>query len=146
MALVERKNPLNPLQKSFWNDLFDRELAWPSLLRDGEMLPAINIKEDDKQYDIEFAVPGYKKEDFNVSVEKGILTVKAELKEEKEEKKEGYSRKEFSYRSFERSFSLPDHVNEDNIQGKYDNGILHILVPKTTKEVEAEKKKNIAIA
>jgi HSP20 family protein len=145
MSLVERRNPLNPLQKSFWNDLFDRELAWPSLLRDGEMLPAINIKEEKNQYDIEVAVPGYKKEDFNVSVERGVLTVKAEVKEEKEEKKEGYSRKEFSYRSFERSFTLPDNVNEDNIQGKYDNGILHILVPKTTKEVEAEKKKTVNI-
>jgi HSP20 family protein len=146
MSIVERKHQLNPLQKSFWNDLFDRELAWPSLLRDGEMLPAINIKESENQYDLDLAVPGYKKDDFNVSIEKGVLTIKAEVKEEKEEKKDGYSRKEFSYRSFERNFALPDHVNEDSVQSKYENGLLHIILPKISKEVDVEKRKNISIS
>ncbi len=147
MSLVERKHTLNPLQKSFWSDLFDRELAWPSLLRDGEVLPAINIKECEKQFDLDFAVPGYKKSDFKMSIEKGVLMIKAEVKAETEEKKEGFSRKEFSYRSFERSFTLPHHVDEDKIHGKYDNGILHVVFPKTIKEVQVEeKKKNISIA
>ena len=92
------------------------------------------------------AVPGYKKDDFNVSIEKGILTIKAEVKEEKEEKKDGYSRKEFSYRSFERNFALPDHVNEDSVQSKYENGLLHIILPKISKEVDVEKRKNISIS
>jgi HSP20 family protein len=146
MTLLERRNQLNPLQKTFWNDLFDREMTWPSLFRDGDMLPAINIRDEEQQYDIEFAVPGYKKNDFKVSVEKGILTVTAEVKDEKEENHNGFTRKEFSYKSFERNFTLPDNVFDEKISCKFDNGILRVHVPKNKVAIESEKKKVISIA
>ena len=146
MTLLERRNQLNPLQRTFWNDLFDRELTWPSLFRDGEMLPAVNIRDEEKQYDIEFAVPGYKKDDFNVSVEHGVLTVKAEVNNEHEENHNGYSRKEFSYKSFERNFTLPDNVFEEKINCKFENGILKVHVPKNKIAIESQKKKMISIA
>jgi len=146
MTLLERRNQLNPLQRTFWSDLFDRDLTWPSLFRDGEMLPAINIKDEETQYDIEFAVPGYNKDDFKVSIEKGILTVKAEVKDEREENHNGYSRREFSYKSFERNFTLPENVYEDRIHCKFDNGILRVLVPKNKIAIESERKKLISIA
>jgi HSP20 family protein len=144
-TLVERRNPINLLQRSFWNDLFDRDAGSPTLFRDGEMLPAINIRENESEFEVDFAVPGYKKSDFNISVENGMLIVKAEIKDQKEEKHNGYARREFSYQSFERSFSLPENVNQEKISGNYENGILRIMVPKLAKEFTSEKKKVISI-
>lgn len=105
--------------------------------------PAVNVIDHQGYYEIEVAAPGIKKDDFKISYEKGKLTISGELKEEQDEKNKNYTRKEFSSKSFSRSFTLPENVNEDGIQAKYENGILRLTLNKTN--IEAPKRKEIAI-
>jgi HSP20 family protein len=93
-------------------------------------LPAVNVKETEDDYAIELAVPGLKKEDFKVEINEGILTIAAERKTENEEKKEGYTRREFSYTNFTRRFTLPETADETNISASYTDGILVLNLPK----------------
>ena len=93
---------------------------------------------------IAVAAPGFKKEDFNLAVENGILTISAEQKEEKEEKDEKYTRREFISSSFSRSFSLPENIEENNIKGHYENGVLYVTVPK--REQKKPQKKTIPLS
>ena len=145
MALIERRHQEHPSKRSFWNELLKNEMNWPSIFGQSELHPAINIKENENAYELELAVPGYNQEDFKVDIEKGLMTIKAEVKAEKEEQKANYSRKEFSYKSFERSFSVPENIEEDAILAKYDNGVLTFTLPKTSKEELPEPKKAIKI-
>ena len=95
-------------------------------------LPAVNVKENDDRFEVEFAAPGMKKEDFQISLNNGQLTVSSEHREEEEEEKEKYSRREFSYQSFQRTFTVPENlVDSSKIDAKYDDGILRIILPKT---------------
>lgn len=100
-------------------------------------IPSVNIKETTKEYKVEMAAPGLERKDFKIEVENHTLMISAEKEEEKKEEGVDYSRKEFSYNSFERTFTLPEDVKEGNIDAKYENGILQILIPK--KEVAAAK-------
>ncbi|MFL5752286.1 MAG: Hsp20/alpha crystallin family protein [Bacteroidia bacterium] len=93
-------------------------------------VPAVNINESDKAYEIEFAAPGYEKDEFKINLSQNILTVSAEKKNQKEDKQEGYTRREFNFSSFKRSFTLPDSAKEDEIRAEYKNGILHVSIPK----------------
>jgi HSP20 family protein len=93
-------------------------------------IPAVNIKEDNDKFVLEMAAPGMKKNDFHISVEKDVLTISSERKEEKEEKKDNYARREFYYNSFSRSFNLPESIDLENIKADYKNGILNIVLPK----------------
>ncbi len=121
----------------FGNRWFEREFK--------QNLPAVNIKETDSDYQIEFAAPGFTKNDFKVNVENQLLTISAEKKEEKNEDNSRFTRKEFAYNSFSRSFTLPESVNTDKIDAKYSEGILKLAVPK--KEVsKALPKKEIKVA
>lgn len=106
-------------------------------------MPAVNISETEKGYEIEFAAPGYEKNEFRISLEKNILTVSAEKKEQKEEKQEGYTRREFGYNSFKRSFTLPESTKEDEIRAEYKNGILHVNIPKS--DGEKNKSRDISV-
>ncbi len=99
-------------------------------LRNGG-LPAVNIKDSGSSFHVELAVPGYKKENLKVNVEAGMLTVSAEEKKESDAEKNGFSRREFSYRSFQRSFQLPDHADPDNVKAHYEDGVLRLAIPKT---------------
>lgn len=92
-------------------------------------LPPVNISRSDDAYDIEMAVPGFGKEDLKVSVEDGILKISGEHKAEQEKKEKNYTRREFSFSSFERSFRLPEDCNAENVEAKYENGVLHVRVP-----------------
>lgn len=92
--------------------------------------PAINQKETDKSYEIELAAPGLSKEDFNVSLEDGLLTISSEKKSDKSESDEGYTFRGFNYSSFSRSFTLPENADGENISAKYENGILKLELPK----------------
>ena len=125
--------------------------AWPitnllntPFFRNGAM-PAVNIKDTGKSFHVELAVPGYKKEDLKVHSESGVLTVSAEAKKESEEEKNGYSRREFTSRSFERSFQLPDHADADNVKANYTDGVLKLAIPKT-KAMPEKRGKEIKIA
>ncbi|HKG69561.1 MAG TPA: Hsp20/alpha crystallin family protein [Segetibacter sp.] len=91
---------------------------------------AVNIVESEKGYNLEFNVPGRNKEDFKISVDKGLLTVSYEKKEQGETKEQKVIRKEFSFQNFKRSFSLDEKINAEGIEAKYDNGILKVALPK----------------
>ncbi len=94
--------------------------------------PAVNVKETDKAFVLEVAAPGMKKDNINVVVEpNNTLVISSETKDSKEEKEEGkYTRKEFTYSAFKRSFALPENVNAENVDAKYTDGILLLTIPK----------------
>ncbi|MBA3707150.1 MAG: Hsp20/alpha crystallin family protein [Bacteroidetes bacterium] len=90
----------------------------------------MNVSEDENVFVVELSAPGFKKEDFKVEVDNKTLTISGEQKEEKEENEKTFRRKEFNYGSFRRSFSLPETINDQDIDAKYDNGILKVRLPK----------------
>jgi HSP20 family protein len=114
------------------------------LFTGGISSPPANIHETNKEFQLDLSVPGMKRDDFKVDVEDGVLTISSEKEEEKEDKDKNYRRREFSYSSFSRTFTLPENVDENNINAKYDNGMLHVTIPK--KEVSMSKpKKQITV-
>ncbi|MCO5249654.1 MAG: Hsp20 family protein [Chitinophagales bacterium] len=125
---------------AFFKDFFDVKPQVSS------SVPAVNVKEDDKSFQVEIAAPGLKKEDFNISLDDNVLTISSEIKKENEEKDENgkYTRREFSYSSFSRSFSIDEnHIDTENIKANYESGVLQLSIPK---KVEVEKvKKTIEI-
>jgi len=121
----------NPFVNSFLRD-FNNDLFTAETKSRGD-IPAVNIIEEEKQFVLELAVPGMKKEDFKINLENQVLTISKEEKEEKEEKKENYSRREFYFNSFSRSFSLPKIVVADKIKADYKDGILMLSLPKDEK-------------
>lgn len=103
-------------------------------------VPAVNIKESDSAFNLEVAAPGMKKSDFKLEVKEGMLYIRAELRQEEEETDKGYSRKEFSFNAFTRSFWLPEDVKADEIKASYEEGILHIAIPKMKTEKKSAAK------
>ncbi len=105
-------------------------------------VPAVNIKETDDSFGIELAAPGKVKEDFNIEIDHNVLTISSEEKTEKEEKdNQGrYTRREFSYTSFRRAFTLPESVNTDSINASYENGVLHVTLPKKVEALPKPKR------
>ena len=97
-------------------------------------LPAVNIKENEASFVVEVAIPGLSKEDITINVENNILTIASEKQQESDESNEKYTRKEYSYRAFKRSFNLPkDRINAEAISANYTNGELIISLPKVEK-------------
>lgn len=102
--------------------------------------PSVNVIETNDAYGLEVAAPGMKKEDFKVEIKEGCLVISAEAKTENAEKDENYTRKEFNYQAFTRSFWLPENVKADEIKANYADGILKIMVPKVKIEKEEPAK------
>lgn len=111
----------------------------------GLTIPSANIKETEKNFIIELAVPGKQKSDFNIHIEDQLLTISSEKKQEEKIENEKYTRREFVFHAFSRSFTLPDTINQEQVKAAYENGILSIELPKKT-EVEKNNKKLIHIA
>ncbi len=120
-----------------FDDIFGNDW-WSETLNSGmtSTRPAVNIAESDQEYRVELAAPGLTKKDFKIDLSKNILTVSSEREETNEEKNENFMRKEFSFTSFKRSFTLPDTVNGEKIKAEHDNGILTIHIPKKPEAVE----------
>ena len=97
-------------------------------------LPAVNIKENEQDFSVELAAPGLKKEDFKLELANRILSISSEKTNEKEEKTGNYTRKEFGFSSFKRSFSIPENVDQDQISANYTDGILKLVLPKSKKD------------
>jgi len=97
-------------------------------------MPAVNISEDEKKYNIELAVPGIDKKDLKIDINDDVLTIQTESKNESDESVDGYRRKEFSYSSFCRSFYIPENVERDKIEANYKDGILTVGLPKQEEE------------
>ena len=93
-------------------------------------VPAVNVKEEEKDFMIEVAAPGMKKDDFKIEMNNGVLQISAKAEESKEEKDNGYVRREFNYRKFQRSFWMPESVNADAIVANYEQGVLKLMIPK----------------
>src|SRR5688500_9605041 len=119
------------LNDFFTDDWFDSSLAnWRSA---GTTLPAVNVKESNDNFQIEVAAPGMTRDDFKVELDNNVLTISSQVEDNREEtdKNGKYTRREFSYQSFQRSFSLPESkVDGGKITAKYTDGILHVTVPK----------------
>lgn len=123
----------------------DRFVANP-FFRDvlGKAFPAVNIRENENSFVIDFAAPGFSKEDFKIKVTGDTLTVSAQKQEEKKEEKDSYTRREFSYNSFSRAFTLPESADHEQTEAVYENGILKLTVKKRTDRKE-ENNKTIAV-
>lgn len=109
-----------------WNEWFDDK----SLFNRIKNIPSVNITENSNHYNVALAAPGLKKDDFRIDVDGNILTISSEKEEKKEEQEEKYTRKEYSYSSFSRSFTLPDDVKEEAIEATYENGVLNLKLPR----------------
>ena len=135
MTLVKRNGSLlNPFPVLF-DDFFNRDVFnWgaSNFSDTNTTIPAVNIKETAENYEVEVAAPGMTKKDFKVELDGNSLTISSERTNQKEQSEdERYSRKEFSYQSFQRTFTLQkDVVDIDKIQAKYENGLLQLLIPK----------------
>ncbi|MFM7329071.1 MAG: Hsp20/alpha crystallin family protein [Bacteroidota bacterium] len=133
MALIKRPEwPL--LATTNWlTDFFDNERFFDSeWLRRTQVVPAVNVDEKDKEFEIQMAAPGMKKSDFKITTEDSILTISSEKEERSEEKDKDMMRREFNYSSFMRSFNLPENCMEDKIAAHYEDGILKVTIPKKT--------------
>lgn len=145
MTLIRKHNGFFPslFDDFLTREVFDRGLGTYS---NGFTLPKVNVKETGDDYQIEVAAPGFKKDDFKIELNNNVLTISSESKDEKEENNDNYSRKEFHYSNFSRSFTLPEGlVNGDKIEAKYNDGILSIVVPKR-EEVKPKPARMIAIS
>jgi HSP20 family protein len=117
----------------YLSNLFDDDF-FPALQNRTSSMPAVNIKEDDKKYTLELAIPGMNKNDLKIDISEDVLTISSESKNETEENRDGYKRKEFSYSSFCRSFYIPENVNRETIEANYKDGILTVGLPKQEEE------------
>ena len=126
---------------AYWDDFFnDRFFKQINTSGSQSHSPAVNVIEDEKNYRIEVAVPGVKREDFNIELEKDVLTISTEMKEGKEDQMPNYLRREFNFQSFKRSFQLPETIDQENIQASHEAGILIVNLPKSEELVEKAMK------
>jgi HSP20 family protein len=136
MNLIRKQTPFF----SFKTDDFlnpNRNLISPS---ESNSLPAVNIKELETLFEIELAAPGKTKEDFEIEIEDSILSISSSLDDEGKEENERYTRREFSYNSFKRTFTIPDSVNADKIDANYTEGVLYVSLPKLKESLPLPKK------
>lgn len=131
-----------PRMSDIFDDLFEKNLS--NRFWDQGNAPATNIIETEQEFRLEIAAPGFSKEDFKITLDKNILTVSSE--KETEQKDENYTRYEFSYGKFSRSFALPKSIDIEHISAGGENGILRISLPKKKEEILANVAREIAIA
>ncbi|MHB9147448.1 MAG: Hsp20/alpha crystallin family protein [Candidatus Amoebophilus sp.] len=123
---------LFPRLSNLWEDFLGKDITDLPNWKTGASVPAVNIVEKPDKFLVHLAIPGMDRNDFKINIDNGVLSVASEKEEEHEEKdKESkYTRREFCYQSFKRSFTLPESVQADKIEAKYENGILEIILPK----------------
>jgi HSP20 family protein len=147
MSLIKKTNGDFPSFRSLYNDVLNLERFFEDepMLNRLRQVPSVNIREKDAAFEVEMAAPGMDKKDFKLQLENNVLSISAEKKEEKNEETETFTRREFSYNSFVRSFELPTTVNADSIEARYQDGILRLILPKK-EEAKQKTKKQIAIS
>jgi HSP20 family protein len=143
-----RKNENYPVWSNFFNDFYNRDwMDWTNrnFSETNTTLPSVNVKEGADEYEVEMAAPGLAKKDFKIELNHGVLKISSEKKSEKEIKNgQEFTRREFSYQSFSRSFTLPHTVDSEKISAKYENGILKVIIPKR-EEAKPKPAKTIEI-
>ncbi|WP_306565114.1 Hsp20/alpha crystallin family protein [Flavobacterium lindanitolerans] len=135
MNLIKRNgNHTTGFHRSFFDDIFGRELFnWENnnFSTTSTTLPSVNIKETKDTYEVEVAAPGLEKNDFKVTLDGNLLTISSEKENKQVSEQQNFTRREFSYQSFQRSFELPKNVvDEENISARYENGLLLLSIPK----------------
>ncbi len=136
MTLVKSNVPLFPALPQFFDDVLSKDFFdWglKNFSVTNTTIPAVNIVESPDQFTVEMAAPGMEKQDFHIELDNEVLKISSQKQHASQEMKEGdrYTRREFSYQSFQRSFHLPKSIVDLNkVQAKYENGILRILIPK----------------
>ena len=143
MSIVKRNNVLFP---ALMNDIFSPD--WFGGLESlntektsrNVNVPAVNIKENDENFELELSVPGFEKDDFNIEVDDNVLTISSEVKSENETKEDTYTRREFSFSSFKRVFTLPETIDDGKINANYENGILRLSLPKKEEALPKPKR------
>jgi len=140
-------NAFKKTQESFPSIFDDFFKPWNTWFGNGRTItvPAVNVIENKDDYKISVAAPGLKKNDFNIDIEGNMLTVSCEKEESKEEKKENFSRTEYNYSSFSRSFTPPEEVIKEKIEAIYEDGILRLILPKTEQAKKATLSKHISV-
>jgi HSP20 family protein len=149
MTLIKRNNSV-PAWTNLFDDFLNRNwYDWEShnFSKTNTTLPSVNIKENEEGFLVEMAAPGMEKEDFKVEVNNGYLTISSEKQQENktEDKKERYTKQEFSYESFSRLFTLPTSADSEKIAARYEKGILTVAIPKR-EEAKPKPLKQIEIA
>jgi HSP20 family protein len=129
LSTIAKRNFRPFYMGSIFNDDF-----FPAMSNNNSSLPAVNIREDEKEFMLDLAVPGIDKKDLKIDINEDVLTVSSEIKNETEDNRDGYKRKEFSYASFCRSFQIPENVNREKIEANYKDGILSVSLPKFEEE------------
>ncbi len=124
-----------------WNEWFDNGGFWGRVMK----MPAVNVTDNENNYVVSLAAPGLKKSDFKIDVNGNMLTISSEKEESKEDKESKYTRKEYSYSSFSRSFTLPEEVNKEKIDAVYEDGVLKLTLPKKEEVKKTAATKHIAV-
>ena len=137
MSNLVKRNVFWPSTSSVDKFLSDNFFNLPNRINEGGTLPRVNITESDEDFRVEMAAPGMKREDFHVELNNDTLVISSEISDTKEEDNASYTRKEFNYESFKRSFHLPNTVEGDKIEAKYQDGLLRLVIPK---KEEAKRK------
>lgn len=141
MKLAKRNLNNFSIFSPMFND-FNRELLnWgnSNYSSTSTTVPSVNIKEDGDNFEVEVAAPGMSKDDFKITLDGNLLTISSAKEEKNEEKLDNYTRREFSYQSFQRSFELHrDVVDQDNIEARYENGMLRLTIPKKEEAKQKE--------
>ncbi len=132
MALVKftngnRDTALSPIFSDVFESLFNDSFLSDRMI---SRVPAVNIAETENEYRIELAAPGMKKDDFKINLDKNLLTISVEKKEENREEDKRYNKREYSYMSFVRTFTLPDSADPEHIDAEYNDGVLEIKIAK----------------
>ena len=143
LALTKLKESSSSVFDDFfkpWNEWFDGELSNRAI-----RMPAVNITEQKDDYQVSLAVPGLKKDDFNIDIDGNLLVVSSKKEEKKDDKEGRYTRREYSYSSFERSFNLPDEVNKEKIEAHYEDGLLKLFLPKKEESKKSVLSKHISV-
>lgn len=137
----------SPSLPSWFDDILGKGFGteFMSNFNTGITLPAVNVINSDNEFVIDMAVPGLKKSDFEINIDNHVLSIGVESKAETNEKNENYTRREFGYSSFKRTFTIPESVNADKISADYSDGILKIHLPKR-EEAKRKPVKQIKIS
>lgn len=138
MTLMRYSRPDNNLMSKRFSDIMDEFFNDVVNTRKDSFVPGIDISETEEQFLISAELPGMKKEDISVNLENGRLSISGERKFEKEEKGKTFHRVETKYGSFNRSFQLPDNVDEESVKASYENGLLNISIDKAEDKVKKQ--------
>ena len=130
MSNLVKRNLFWPSTSSVDNFLNENLLNWPNGGNGADSVPRVNITETDEDFRVEVAAPGMKRDDFHLELDNDTLVISAEISETNEDHNSSYTRREFSYESFRRSFHLPNTVEADKIKAKYEDGMLRLMIPK----------------